>query len=41
MSIGMMKNKKCYLLVFDLGSLGPSTVTLIAFESVATCGGDV
>ena len=30
-----------YSLVFDRGSLGPSTVTLIAFDKVATCGGDV
>ena len=29
------------LLVFDLGSLGPSTVTLIAFVYVATCGGEL
>lgn len=29
------------LLVLDLGSLGPSTVTLIALDKVATCGGDV
>lgn len=28
-------------LVLDLGSRGPSTVTFIAFESVATWGGDV
>lgn len=28
-----------YLLVLDLGSLGPSTVTLIALLYVATCGG--
>lgn len=28
-----------YLLVFDLGSLGPSTVTLMALAYVATCGG--
>jgi len=25
----------------ERGSLGPSTVTLIAFDKVATCGGDV
>lgn len=30
---------KIYLHVFDRGSLGPSTVTLIAFVYVATCGG--
>lgn len=30
-----------YSLVFERGSLGPSTVTLIAFDKVATCGGDV
>lgn len=30
-----------YSLVFDRGSLGPSTVTLIAFDKVAICGGDV
>lgn len=30
---------KAYLLVFDLGSLGPSTVTLMALLYVATCGG--
>lgn len=29
------------LLVFDRGSLGPSTVTLMAFIYVATWGGDV
>lgn len=28
-----------YLHVFERGSLGPSTVTLIAFVYVATCGG--
>lgn len=28
-----------WCLVFDLGSLGPSTVTLIALLYVATCGG--
>lgn len=32
---------QCDLLVFDLGSLGPSTVTFIALVSVATCGGCV
>lgn len=32
---------KLYSLVFERGSLGPSTVTLIAFDKVATCGGDV
>lgn len=32
--------KPCCL-VFDLGSLGPSTVTLIALLYVATCGGVV
>lgn len=32
---------KAYLLVLDLGSLGPSTVTLIALVYVATWGGDV
>lgn len=32
-----MKN----LLVLDRGSLGPSTVTLIALAYVATCGGEV
>lgn len=30
-----------YSLVLDLGSLGPSTVTLIALVYVATCGGFV
>lgn len=28
-------------LVFDLGSRGPSTVTLMALLYVVTCGGDV
>lgn len=27
--------------VFERGSRGPSTVTLIALDKVATCGGDV
>lgn len=32
--------KSCiYALVFDLGSRGPSTVTLMALLYVATCGG--
>lgn len=30
-----------YLLVLDLGSRGPSTVTLMALLYVATCGGCV
>lgn len=30
-----------YLLVLDLGSLGPSTVTFIALLYVVICGGDV
>lgn len=32
---------KLCCLVFDLGSLGPSTVTLMALLYVATCGGVV
>lgn len=34
-----INNTKINLLVFDLGSLGPSTVTLIAFPYVVTMGG--
>lgn len=33
--------KRINSLVFDLGSLGPSTVTLIAFVYVATWGGEL
>lgn len=33
------KRKSVHLLVFDRGSRGPSTVTLIALLYVATCGG--
>lgn len=31
--------KQSHLLVFERGSRGPSTVTLIALLYVATCGG--
>lgn len=37
----MTNNNNYYLLVLDLGSRGPSTVTFIALDSVATWGGDV
>ena len=39
---GFTKDTQCYgchLLALLLGSLGPSTVTLIAFIYVQTCGG--
>lgn len=35
-----LKHRMLYLRVLDLGSLGPSTVTLIALLYVVTCGGE-
>lgn len=39
--VSYYEKKEIYLLVFERGSLGPSTVTLIALAYVATWGGEL